>query len=106
MITAYVLYFIAYLFLMINVFLTFLFIVYYYRYPMAIGNLGDLEEISPTDRRPSPVVLFTKAIDSSVRHYEDHHVYPYTYLGGYYYRKGLYKEALRNWAEAANAIKK
>lgn len=73
---------------------------------MAIGNLGDLEEISPTPGRPSAEVLFYKAINSNCKYYTNMHVYPYTYLGGYYYRRGMFKEAMRNWSEAAQVISK
>ena len=71
---------------------------------MALGNLGDLEEIAPTLHRPAPVRLFHKAIQSTRQFYNNQHVYPYTYLGGYYYRKGMFKEAIRYWAGAAQAI--
>ena len=73
---------------------------------MAIGNLGDLETNMPTPGRPQPVTLFDKAIDSAKTHHGNHHVYPYTYLGGYYFRKGAYKKALYNWSEASSVIKK
>ncbi len=73
---------------------------------MAIGNLADLEEITPTSTRPEPVVLFNKAINAARQFYDNHHVYPFTYLGGFYYRKRNYKEAVRNWSEAATVIKK
>ncbi|CAG5116576.1 unnamed protein product [Candidula unifasciata] len=76
------------------------------RYPMALGNLGDLEEISPTPGRPPPMAIFNEAISSAVKHYDKHHVYPYTYMGGYLYRKRRYKEAIKCWAEAANVIRK
>ena len=71
---------------------------------MAIGNLGDLEEIVSTPGRPPPASLFQEAIESSKRHYQNMHVYPYTYFGGYLYRKGLYKDALRCWADAGTVI--
>lgn len=72
---------------------------------MAIGNLGDLEEISPTSGRPSPIMLFKEAIDIACTHYNNQHVYPYTYLGGYLYRHKMYKEAIHAWADAASVIK-
>ena len=71
---------------------------------MGLGNLGDLEEITPTPGRPSALMIFRKAIESNRQYYHNFHVYPYTYLGGYYYRKGQFKEALRYWAAAAQAI--
>lgn len=73
---------------------------------MALGNLGDLEEISPTPGRPPPLVIFQEAIGSAIKYYDNHHVYPYTYLGGYLYRKRRYKEAIKCWAEASNSIRK
>ncbi len=76
------------------------------KYPLAIGNLGDLEEISPTPCRPAPLILFHKAINSARVYYNNGHVYPYTYLGGYHYRHRHFKEAIAAWTEAANVIKK
>ncbi|XP_061164450.1 menin-like [Saccostrea echinata] len=76
------------------------------KYPMALGNLGDLEEISPTENRQKPIELFHEAIASSQEFYNDQHVYPYTYLGGYLYRKQDYHGALQAWADAASVIKK
>ena len=76
------------------------------RYPMALGNLGDCEEICETPGRPPPIDLFKEAIDSAVKFYDNYHVYPYTYLGGHYYRKGEYKQAIEAWAEASSVIKK
>lgn len=76
------------------------------KYPMAIGNLGDLEEISPTPGRPSSLVLFNKAINSARVHYKNMHVYPYTYLGGYHFRHRHFKEAIAAWSEAACVIRK
>ena len=73
---------------------------------MALGILGDLEERNSTpDRRPA-LHLFNQAIQAAQCVYDDHHVYPYTYLGGYFYRKKMYKEALQKWAAAAGVIKK
>lgn len=75
-------------------------------YPMALGNLGDLEEISPTPGRPPPHNLFLESVLSAKNFYNDHHVYPYTYLGGFFYRNGRYKEALEAWSNAASVIRK
>ena len=72
---------------------------------MALGNLAELEENNPSENRPSPFGIFTKAVSSSQHYYSNHHVYPYTYMGGYCYRKKLYKEALKNWASASSVIK-
>ena len=37
-------------------------------------------------------------------YFANHHVYPYTYYGGYLYRNRFYKEALLQWAKAADVI--
>jgi len=69
-------------------------------YPMAIGNLGDLEDICPSlPPRKSPIELFYEAINVAKKTYADSHVYPYTYLAGYLYRNGRFKEALKTWAD-------
>ncbi|CAG2112544.1 unnamed protein product [Medioppia subpectinata] len=76
------------------------------QYPMAIGNLGDLEDICPSlTPRKSPIELFYEAIAVAKKSYADHHVYPYTYLAGYLYRNGRFKEALKTWADAAQVVK-
>ena len=75
---------------------------------LVTANLGDLEEMSPSlggSRRGSPISLYQESIASSVREYDNHHVYPYTCLAGYCYRNGLYKQALQAWAKAAAVIK-
>ncbi|KAG7306231.1 hypothetical protein JYU34_008834 [Plutella xylostella] len=98
-------------------------------YPMALGNLGDLidymqqrsnssEEakdhplkdewgsIGPTGSpRPDSAALYAQAIRASRTHYEDRHVYPYTFQGGYYHRNKMYKEAFHAWACAGDAIR-
>lgn len=71
---------------------------------MAITNIGDLEEVNPMPGRPSPELLFKEAIESAKKYYENMHVYPYTYLAGYYYRIRHYREAMRAWAEASQVI--
>lgn len=76
------------------------------KYPMALGNLGDLEEISPNPGRPPPIDLFRESILSAQSFYNNQHVYPYTYLGGYLYRNGRYKDALEAWANSADVIRK
>lgn len=75
-------------------------------YPMALGNLGELEGLFPTPGRPPPLDLFSEAVHASRTYYRDHHVYPYTYLGGFLFRSGRLKEALRAWADAADVIRK
>jgi len=74
------------------------------RYPLALVTLADLEEVSPTESRPPALNIYNQSIDCSRHHYDGSHIYPYTYLGNYYYRRANYKEALRNWAEAARVI--
>ncbi|XP_046388544.1 menin [Ischnura elegans] len=75
------------------------------KYPMALGNLGDLEEIAPTSGRPPCSSLFDEAVNSARLYYNNQHVYPYTYQGGYFYRSGMYKEAFESWANAADVIR-
>ncbi|XP_017784683.1 PREDICTED: menin [Nicrophorus vespilloides] len=75
------------------------------KYPMAIGNLGDLEEISATPGRVPCNTLFQEAIVSARTFYNNQHVYPYTYQGGYFYRNKKYKEAFESWANASDVIR-
>jgi len=74
-------------------------------YPMALGNLADLEELSPTPGRQHCNHLFNEAIEVARQCYGNCHVYPYTYQGGYFYRNRMYKEALESWANAADVIR-
>ncbi|KAK6181370.1 hypothetical protein SNE40_009236 [Patella caerulea] len=74
------------------------------KYPMALGNLGDLEEVNPIPNRKPCKVLYAEAIEASKKFYNNQHVYPYTYLGGYLYRKHQYKAAVMAWAEAATVV--
>merc|ERR1719187_2012164 len=76
------------------------------RYPMALGNLGDLEEISGSTGRPASQELYDEAVEVARRDYGDQHVYPYTYLAGFHYRQRDFKAALKAWAEAAGVIKR
>ncbi|XP_076273320.1 menin 1 isoform X2 [Rhynchophorus ferrugineus] len=75
------------------------------KYPMAIGNLGDLEEISPKRNDIPCNSLFEEAITSARKYYNNQHVYPYTYQGGFYYRNKMYKEAFESWANASDVIR-
>lgn len=50
-------------------------------------------------------VLFEEAIQSARNHYNNQHVYPYTYQGGYFYRNKMYKEAFESWANASDVIR-
>lgn len=72
---------------------------------MLTGNLGDLEEISPTPDRQLCSVLFEEAILSAKTFYQNQHVYPYTYQAGFFYRHNMYKEAFESWANAADVIR-
>lgn len=76
------------------------------RYPMALGNLGDLEEVSATPGRPPSQDIYDEAVSIGRKIYLDYHVYPYTYLAGFYFRQNNYKQALEAWASAANIIKR
>ena len=76
------------------------------KYPMALGNLGDLEEISSTPGRPASKDIFEEAVSVNQRVYGSFHVYPYTYSAGYRYRQGDFKGALQAWAEAASVVKR
>ena len=76
-------------------------IVFLNRYPLGLGNLGDLEEISPTPGRPSAEEILKEGIRVNQTLYKDQHVYPYTYLAGYYYRQKQYMKAMDCWVKAA-----
>ncbi|XP_060531586.1 menin [Cylas formicarius] len=75
------------------------------KYPMAIGNLGDLEEISPKRPEITCKKLFDEAIESARKYYNNQHVYPYIYQGSFFYRNKMYKEALGSWANASDVIR-
>lgn len=75
------------------------------KYPMAIGNLGDLEEISAKEGKVPCEKLFEESIASARTYYNNHHVYPYTYQGGYFYRNKMYDEAFQSWANASDVIR-
>eukprot|EP00106_Octopus_bimaculoides_P014094 XP_014781536.1 PREDICTED: menin-like [Octopus bimaculoides] len=78
---------------------------YLSKYPMALGNLGDLEEISQSPGRPPPLTLFQESIDADKRYYDNQHVYPYTYMGAFLFRNGQYKAALSCWSNASAVMK-
>ena len=69
------------------------------------GNLADLEELNRTPGRVHCSRILDEAIDVARRHYDNRHVYPYTYQAGYFYRNRMYKEALESWANAADVIR-
>ncbi|KMY88697.1 menin [Drosophila simulans] len=75
------------------------------RYPMALGTLGELEEIHRTHPSISCEQLYREAIESARTHYRNHHVYPYTYQGNYYNRLLKYRDAFAAWANAADVIR-
>ncbi|XP_039283982.1 menin [Nilaparvata lugens] len=75
------------------------------KYPMAIGNLADLEEMIPQEGRPACSTLFQEAILCARKLYNNQHVYPYTYQAGYFYRHNMYKEAFETWANASDVIR-
>nr|XP_029714866.1 menin-like [Aedes albopictus] len=75
------------------------------RYPMALGCLGELEEVSPTPGRKSCEELYNESVRSAQVYYKNHHVYPYTYQGGFYYRRNKYREAFASWADSSDVIR-
>ncbi|XP_055639128.1 menin [Toxorhynchites rutilus septentrionalis] len=75
------------------------------KYPMALGCLGELEEVSPTNGRQNCEELYNESVHSAQTYYKNHHVYPYTYQGGYYYRRNLYREAFASWADSSDVIR-
>ncbi|XP_044126680.1 menin [Bufo gargarizans] len=74
------------------------------KYPMALGNLADLEEQASTSGRPKPLELYHKAIHSSRVHYENQHLYPHIYLAAYHCRNKNVGDALKAWAETAAVV--
>lgn len=75
------------------------------KYPMGLGCLGELEEVSATPDRPTCETLYGESVKASKSYYKNHHVYPYTYQGGYYYRQNMVKEAFGSWANAGDVIR-
>lgn len=75
------------------------------KYPMGLGCLGELEEVSTTNDRPSCESLYAESVKASKMYYKNHHVYPYTYQGGYYYRQNMFKQAFGSWANAGDVIR-
>ncbi|XP_048449799.1 menin, partial [Rhincodon typus] len=74
------------------------------KYPMALGNLADLEELDPMPDRPDPLALYHEAISSAKQYYNNEHVYPYVYLASYFCRNKNVKDALASWGDAATVI--
>lgn len=65
-----------------------------------------MEELRRTADRPAALMLYQEAVTAARTHYDNMHVYPYTYLGAYYYRHRQFKQALTAWADAADVISK
>lgn len=78
------------------------------KYPMGLGNLGELEEFAqaPDDKRPSSEELYRQSVVAARTWYNNFHVYPYTYQGSYFYRKTRYREAFAAWANAGDVIRR
>ncbi|XP_055521704.1 menin [Leucoraja erinacea] len=74
------------------------------KYPMALGNLADLEELEPMPGRPDPLTLFHEAIASAKVYYNNEHIYPYVYLASFFWRNRNVKDALVSWGDAATVI--
>nr|XP_033813286.1 menin [Geotrypetes seraphini]XP_033813288.1 menin [Geotrypetes seraphini]XP_033813289.1 menin [Geotrypetes seraphini]XP_033813290.1 menin [Geotrypetes seraphini] len=74
------------------------------RYPMALGNLADLEELEPTQGRLDPLTLYHKGIGAAQKFYQNEHIYPYMYLAAYHCRNKNMKEAMEAWADTATVI--
>jgi menin len=74
-------------------------------YPMGLMYLGEMEENHQTSDRPSCESLYEEAIQSSIAHYKNHHVYPYSCKGNYHYRNENFREAFRCWADAGDVIR-
>jgi menin len=74
------------------------------KYPAALATLADMEEVKATEGRPLSSAIYVQAIESARLHYDNMHVYPYTYYGNYHYRRANYKQALHSWAQAAAVI--
>jgi menin len=49
--------------------------------------------------------LYEQAIQSSITYYKNHHVYPYSCKGNYYYRKENFRDAFRCWTNASDVIR-
>lgn len=74
-------------------------------YPMGLMYLGEMEENHPTLDRVQCDQLYEEAIQSSISHYKNHHVYPYSCKGNYYYRHENFRDAFRCWADAGDVIR-
>lgn len=74
------------------------------KYPMALGNLADLEDLASASEPQKPLELYHKAIHASRVHYENQHMYPHIYLAAYHCRNKNVREALKAWAETSTVI--
>ena len=76
------------------------------RFPIAICNLADLEEIECSDPNLHIETLYEESIRINKEIYEGYHVYPFTYFGGYHYRKNNFLQAIHLWKQGAQAVSK
>lgn len=74
-------------------------------YPMGLMYLGEMEENHKTTGRKTCEELYEEAIESSMIHYKNHHVYPFTCKGNYYYRRENFRNAFQCWAKASDVIR-
>lgn len=74
-------------------------------YPMSLMYLGELEENHPTSKGLKCEHLYEEAIQSSKKYYKNHHVYPYTCKGNFYYRHENFRDAFQCWASASDVIR-
>lgn len=74
-------------------------------YPMGLMNLSEMEENHQTEGRKSCEELYEEAIQSSITHYKNHHVYPFTCKGNFFYRHENFRDAFRCWAKASDVIR-
>lgn len=74
-------------------------------YPMGLMYLGEMEENHPTTDRLKCEQLYEEAIQSSITYYKNHHVYPYSCKGNYYYRHENFRDAFVCWANAGDVIR-
>jgi menin len=78
------------------------------KYPMSLGNLADLMELTTSQVGNHAVItsLYYEAVASSMTYYDSHHIYPYLYLAGYCFRSSRYSESLFHWKEASKVLSK
>lgn len=74
-------------------------------YPMGLMYLGEMEENHPTSNDKNCEQLYEEALQSSKTFYKNHHVYPYSCKGNYYYRHENFRDAFQCWANASDVIR-